>query len=94
VNKKLSIETPLTKTFSWTEPLDCFSEKEFKHNWKNVADHIRYTLMEDLINPTDYGKINIDAESGQLYIHVTEVKPELWNYFEEERYAQGELNND
>ena len=62
MNKELSIETPLTKTFSWTEPLDCFSEKEFKHNWKNVADHIRYTLMEDLINPTDYGKINIDAE--------------------------------
>ena len=61
MNKELSIETPQTKTFSWTESLDCFSEKEFKHNWKNVADHIRYTLREDLINSTDYGKINIDA---------------------------------
>ena len=94
MNKELSIETPQTKTFSWTERLDHFDPIKFKRDWKNVADHIRDVLREDLINATDYGEIDIDAESGQLYIYVTKVKPELWCYFEEERYAQGELDND
>ena len=47
-------------------------------------------LKEDLVNPSDYESIDIDAESGRLYIHVWGVKPKLWNYFENERGVEGE----
>ena len=74
-----------TKTYSWSEPLVWYDEKSYGNDWKNVAKHVRQVLMSDLVNPSDYGEIDIDAESGRLYVHVRGVKPALWNYFENER---------
>ena len=79
-----------TKSFSWSEPLDSFDVKSFENDWKNVADHVRSVLKEDLVDPSAYERIDVDAERGRLYIHVWGVKPKLWKYFKETRGFDGE----
>ena len=81
----MTLENNETKFFSWSEPLAWYDEKYYGNDWKNVAKHVRQVLMSDLVNPADYGEIDIDAESGRLHIYVRGVKPELWDYFENER---------
>ena len=79
-----------TKSFSWSEPLNFYDEQSFGNDWKNIANHVRSELKEDLVDPSAYERIDIDAESGRLYIHVWGVKPKLWNYFEKEKGIDGE----
>jgi len=87
---KQMTQTEKTKSYSWDVPLKFYNPEVFKNDWRKVADHTRSVLMEDLVNPSDYKSIDIDAESGRLYVHVRGVKPKHWNYFENERGVEGE----
>ena len=79
-----------TKSYSWDEPLRFYNAEYFKNDRKNVEKHIRSVLMEDLVNPSDYESIDVDAENGRIYVHVWGVKPKHWNYFEKERGIEGD----
>ena len=76
-----------TKTFHWRVGTDYFDGDD-------APNPIRRLLGEDLINTNDYGAINVEPEIDGFDIFVSEVKPELWNYFEEERNAQGEFDHE